>query len=126
MRKEIIHQLVLTANIKKTTSINFLERKLISTGVFIQILKNIRYSFFLRKNLKKYICIIHLNKEHLNYKYKEIQIIIINVCFKNIKIEPYEKLLIIDLVKNVKIKWEQCSILNRSTRGSSCFGSTGI
>lgn len=121
-----IYQPTLIANIKRSISINFLERKLISTGVFIKISKNIRCSFFLKKKFIESICIIHFTKNKKYISYKEIQIIVINVFFKNIMIEPNEKLVILDIVKDVKIKWKKCSILNLSIRGGNNFGSTGI
>ncbi|WP_185861300.1 dUTP diphosphatase [Blattabacterium cuenoti] len=125
-----ICQSTLIANIKKSIFINSLERKLISTGVFVKISKSIRYSFFVRKKFLQSICIIHLtkNKKHSLYKYKEVEIkiIVINIFFQNIIIEPYQALIILDIVKNVKIKWKKCSILNQSIRGNNSFGSTGI
>ncbi|WP_185849254.1 dCTP deaminase/dUTPase family protein [Blattabacterium cuenoti] len=121
-----IYESILIANIKKSVSINFLERKLISTGVFIKISKNIRYSFFLKKKFIESICIIHLTKSKEHISCKEIKIIVINVFFKNIMIEPYEKLGVLDIIKNIEIKWKKCSLLNLSIRGSNNFGSTGI
>ncbi|AFJ90491.1 hypothetical protein [Blattabacterium sp. (Blaberus giganteus)] len=126
MRKKI-YQSTLIANIDKSISINFLERKLISTGVFIKILKETRYSFFLKKKFIESICIIHTTKNKNKFiSCKEIQILVINVFFKNIMIKPQEKLGILEIIKNVKkIKWKKCS-LNISIRGSNGFGSTGI
>ncbi|WP_238784777.1 dCTP deaminase/dUTPase family protein [Blattabacterium cuenoti] len=117
------------ANIKESISIKFLERKLISTGILIKIPKNTRYSFSLIKKFIESICIIHLTKNINNKKYSlynEIQIIVINIFFKNMIIEPNDKLVIFDIIEGVKIKWEKCSILSRSIRGSNSFGSTGI
>ncbi|WP_185857983.1 dCTP deaminase/dUTPase family protein [Blattabacterium cuenoti] len=120
------HQYILIANIKKSISINFLERKLIPTGFFIQVKKDPQYYFFLKKKFIESICIIHIKKNKKHKSYKEIQIIIFNVFFKNIMIKPYEKIGILNIVKNVKIKWKKCSILSISIRGSNSFGSTGI
>ncbi|QIK16415.1 dUTP diphosphatase [Blattabacterium sp. DPU] len=114
----------LIANIKKSISFNFLERKLISTGIFIK--KSENNIFFLKKKLIEPICIIHITKNKKYTSYKEISIIVINVFLKKIIIQPNEKLGILDIVKNVKIKWEKSSILNSSVRGSNSFGSTGI
>ncbi|AGW86351.1 Deoxyuridine 5-Triphosphate Nucleotidohydrolase [Blattabacterium sp. (Nauphoeta cinerea)] len=124
-----ICRLTLIANIKESVSIKFLERKLISTGILIKTPKNTRHSFSLIKKFIESICIIHITKNIKNKKYtlyNEIQIIVINVFFKNIMIEPNDELGIFDLIEGVKIKWEKCSILSRSIRGSNSFGSTGI
>ncbi|WP_185852178.1 dCTP deaminase/dUTPase family protein [Blattabacterium cuenoti] len=121
-----VYQLTLIANIKRSISINFLERKLISTGVFIKISKKPKCSFLLIKKFIESICIVHLTENKKYTFYKEIQIIVINVFFKKIMIEPNDRLVILDLVKDVEIKWKKCSILNLSMRGSNSFGSTGI
>ncbi|WP_185867170.1 dCTP deaminase/dUTPase family protein [Blattabacterium cuenoti] len=121
-----IYQSALIAKTQKSVSINFLERKLIPTGIFIKISINTRYYFFLKRKFIESICIIHLTKNKEDIFYKEINIIIINVFFKNMIIEPYEKLGILDIIKGVKVKWNKCLILNQSIRGSNSFGSTGI
>ncbi|WP_341653856.1 dUTP diphosphatase [Blattabacterium cuenoti] len=125
MRKKI-YRSTLVASIKRPVEINFLERKLISTGLFIY--ENTRCSFFFKKKMIESICVIHLTKKKKHPFYNEIQIIVINVFpEKNIMIKPNEKLGILDIVTDVKrIKWKKCSILNRSIRGNNSFGSTGI
>ncbi|WP_244273565.1 dUTP diphosphatase [Blattabacterium cuenoti] len=122
-----MYQSTLISNIKKSISINFLERKLISTGIFF-IYENTKYSFFLKKKMIKTVCIIHITKnKKKHFFYDEIQIIIINVFpEKNIIIEPNNKIGVLGVVKHVKIKWKKCSILNISMRGDNSFGSTGI
>ncbi len=125
MRKKKIYRSTLVASIKRPVEINFLERKLISTGLFIY--ENTRCSFFLKTKKIESICIIHLTKKNKYPFYMEIQIIVINVFpEKNIMIKPNEKLGILDIVTDVKIKWKKCSILNKSIRGNNSFGSTGI
>ncbi|WP_341653773.1 dUTP diphosphatase [Blattabacterium cuenoti] len=124
MRKKI-YRSTLVASIKRPVEINFLERKLISTGLLIY--EKTRCSFFLKKRMIESICVIHLTKKEHPF-YNEIQIIVINVFpEKNIIIKPNEELGILDIITNVKnIKWKKCSILNRSIRGNNSFGSTGI
>ncbi|WP_341662591.1 dUTP diphosphatase [Blattabacterium cuenoti] len=127
MRKKI-YRYTLVSSIKRPVEINFLKRKLISTGLFIY--ENTRCSFFLKKKMieSKSICIIHLTKKKEHPFYNEIQIIVINVFpeKKSIIIKPNEELGILDIVTDVKIKWKKCSILNKSIRGNNSFGSTGI
>ncbi|WP_185860747.1 dUTP diphosphatase [Blattabacterium cuenoti] len=122
-----IYQSTLIANIKKSIFISFLGRKLISTGVLIKKSKDTRCSFFLRKKFIESICVIHLTKNKKHTSYEEIKIIIINILYKNIMIVPGEKLVILNIFKNIrKIKWKKCSDLSLSVRGSNSFGSTGI
>ncbi|WP_185872248.1 dUTP diphosphatase [Blattabacterium cuenoti] len=125
------YQLILIANIEKSISIKFLERKLISTGIFIQFYPKMIYNFWIKKKLIEAICIIHLTQEKKNktnlFLYKEIKILIINVLFKTIKIQSNEKLVILNIFQEKnKIKWEKCIFLNTSIRGNNSFGSTGI
>ncbi|WP_185856777.1 dUTP diphosphatase [Blattabacterium cuenoti] len=120
-----IYQSTLVASIKRPVEINFLERKLISTGLFIY--ENPRCSFFLKKKMIESICVIHLTKNKKHTCYNEIQIIVINVFSKkNIMIKPNEELGVLDIVTDVKIKWKECSILNKSIRENNSFGSTGM
>ncbi|WP_238786207.1 dCTP deaminase/dUTPase family protein [Blattabacterium cuenoti] len=108
------------SKIKKTISISFLERKLISTGFFIEFNKEMKYHIFFKKKLIKGLLIIHIEK-------KEIKIIVINIFFNTtIIIKPYEKLALLNIVKVIKIKWEKSTCLNKSIRGNNNFGSTGI
>lgn|GEM_PF-3832952 len=123
MRKKIYP---LIANIKKSISINFLERILIPTGFFIQISENTKYSFFLKEKFIESIYVIHLKKHKKYPLYQEIQIIVLNVFFKNMIIKPREKLVILYIMKNIQVKWKKSYTLNLSIRGSNSFGSTGI
>ncbi|WP_238784407.1 dCTP deaminase/dUTPase family protein [Blattabacterium cuenoti] len=110
----------LVANIKRSISINFLERKLVSTDIVgMDFSKNINPYFLLKKKLIKAICIIYIEK-------KEIKILVINVFFKNMIIMPNEKLAILNIIKETRIKWKKCAFLNRTERGDNSFGSSGI
>ncbi|WP_238784270.1 dCTP deaminase/dUTPase family protein [Blattabacterium cuenoti] len=117
--------MILRAYLKKSISINFLERRLISTGIYIQFSET-RNNFFIKKLIDtKTICLIHfMDKE--KKKFKEIKVLIINISFKPFLIIPYEKIGIMNITKNTEIKWESSDILNQSRRGSDSFGSTGI
>ncbi|WP_185859347.1 dCTP deaminase/dUTPase family protein [Blattabacterium cuenoti] len=121
------YQLTLIANIEKSISINFMERKLISTGIFIQFPKKIKYHFFLKKKFIEAICVIHITKNKKNTVLcQEIKMIITNVLFETMKIRSNEKLAVVNIFQGTQIKWEKCSILNTSMRGCNSFGSTGI
>ncbi|WP_185863832.1 dCTP deaminase/dUTPase family protein [Blattabacterium cuenoti] len=121
-----IYRSTLVSSIRRPVEINFLKRKLISTGLLIY--EKPRCSFFFKKKMIESICIIHLTKKKEHPFYNEIQIIVINVFSekRNIIIKPNEELGILDIVTDVKIKWKKCSILNKSVRGNNSFGSTGI
>ncbi|WP_238784230.1 dCTP deaminase/dUTPase family protein [Blattabacterium cuenoti] len=121
------YQLILIANIKKSISIPFMKRKLIKTGLFLKLQQELKYYFFLKKNFKKSISIIHFERKKNDLTlYKEIKIILINVFFKTMIIESNEKLIMLNIFLGNRIKWEKCSTLNISKRGSNGFGSTGI
>ncbi|AWU44526.1 dCTP deaminase/dUTPase family protein [Blattabacterium punctulatus] len=124
---------ILKANIQDSVSIFFLERKLISTGFYFNFYKNFKKDFFIKKNFidPVTICIIHiLNKKKIKKKYsqyyKELKIIIINISLKKILIQPNDKIAIINIYPEIKIKWKKYFILNKSKRGYNSFGSTGI
>ncbi|ACY40606.1 dUTP diphosphatase [Blattabacterium sp. (Blattella germanica) str. Bge] len=121
------YQLTLIANIEKSISINLMERKLISTGILIQFSKKMKYHFFLKQKLIEAICVIHITKYEKNTVLcQEIKILITNILFETMIIQPNEKLVLVNIFQGTQIKWEPCSILNTSIRGSNGFGSTGI
>ncbi|WP_238783956.1 dCTP deaminase/dUTPase family protein [Blattabacterium cuenoti] len=104
-----------------------MERKLISTGIFIQFSKKIKYHFFLKKKLIEAVCVIHITKNKENTVLcQEIKMIITNVLFETMTIQSNEKLAILNIFQGPQIKWDKCSILNTSMRGCNSFGSTGI
>ncbi|WP_185862723.1 dCTP deaminase/dUTPase family protein [Blattabacterium cuenoti] len=123
---------VLEANVEKSIYINYLERKLIPTGLYIEFYKLKRKNFFIKKKLINTgtICLIHFSEKKKNPSkmnlYIEIQIVIINISLKYILIKPYQKIVIMEIYQENEIKWKKCSILNESIRGENSFGSTGI
>ncbi|WP_185869070.1 dCTP deaminase/dUTPase family protein [Blattabacterium cuenoti] len=123
-----VFQLILIANIEKSIFINFLERKLIPTGIFIRFHQKMKYHFLVKKKLVEAICIIHFAKNNKENPFldQEIKILLINVFFEKMKIQSNEQLVVVNIFQGNKIKWEKCSILNTSVRGSNSFGSTGI
>ncbi|WP_185882956.1 dCTP deaminase/dUTPase family protein [Blattabacterium cuenoti] len=110
------------SNNKKSIFINFLERKLIPTGLILCNLDK-KIFLFLKKTFIKSICIIHIESN------KEIKIIVINTFWKKkpLIIKPNEKLAIISIIYNIKnVYWNNTFILKKSIRGNKSFGSTGI
>ncbi|MDR1804922.1 MAG: deoxyuridine 5'-triphosphate nucleotidohydrolase [Flavobacteriales bacterium] len=122
------YQSILKANIKNEIFINSLERKLITTGYYLEFNKIFYNNFFIRKKLidAGIICLVHFyEKKEKKIVFQELQLVIINISLKIIKIKPKEKIAIIDIYPKIKIKWEESSILNKSGRGNNSFGSTG-
>ncbi|WP_238783799.1 dCTP deaminase/dUTPase family protein [Blattabacterium cuenoti] len=116
----------LRAYIKKSISINFLERRLISTGIYIHF-DETRNNLIVKKNFLKTICLVFFTEKmkKIDSKSKEIKIIIINISLKSILIHPYDPIAIVNITKEIKIEWKLSNILNKSVRGSGSFGSTG-
>ncbi|WP_185882441.1 dCTP deaminase/dUTPase family protein [Blattabacterium cuenoti] len=130
MQQKIINYSLLYANIHKPIIINILERKLIPTNLYLKLSIKKQIIFLIRKQLINFgiICILHISKKIYkpSYCYQIVKILMINMISKNIIIYPNEKLVIIDLYKQPKIKWIFCSQLNKSIRQNNGFGSTGI
>ncbi|WP_185859923.1 deoxyuridine 5'-triphosphate nucleotidohydrolase [Blattabacterium cuenoti] len=123
---------VLEANVDKYIYINYLDRKVIPTGLYMEVDKLKRKNFFIKKKLINTgtICLIHIS-EKKKYPsktnlYIEIQIVIINISLKSILIKPDQKIAIMEIYQENEIKWKKCSILHESIRGENSFGSTGI
>ncbi|WP_185872782.1 dCTP deaminase/dUTPase family protein [Blattabacterium cuenoti] len=130
MQKKIINYSLLYAYINKPIIINYLARKLIPTNLYLKWSITNKIIFLIRKQLINFgiICVIHFAKKIYRkpHFYKQVQIIMINMISKNIIIYPNEKLAIIDLYKEPKIKWIFCYTLSKSKRKNKGFGSTGI
>ncbi|WP_238785651.1 dUTP diphosphatase [Blattabacterium cuenoti] len=108
-------------NINNSISIDFMNRKLISTGLYVCSNFIKKYHFFIKKIFVNAFCIIHIQKN------MGLKIVIINIIPETKTIINYkEKIVIIDILPIININWIESSILNKSKRGENCFGSTGI
>jgi dUTP pyrophosphatase len=117
----------LRANIDTTIVLKPLERKVIPTGLFIEL--PVGYEAQIRPRsglaLKKGLSIPNAPGT-IDSDYRgEIGVILINLSPDAIEIEPSERVAQMVIAKYESIGWEEVSTLTESDRGTGGYGSTG-
>lgn len=117
----------LRADIEKTITLEPLERKLLPTGLFIEL--PVGYEAQIRPRsglaLKKGLSIPNAPGT-IDSDYRgEIGVILINLSNMPIQIEPAERIAQMIIAKYETIQWEEATELEESNRGENGYGSTG-
>ena len=118
----------LMANIETAIELNSLERKLIPTGLFIEL--PIGHEAQIRPRsglaLKKGITVLN-TPGTIDADYRgEIQVLIINLSPEKVTIAPGERIAQMIVSKHETISWQPVEQLSDTQRGSGGYGSTGI
>lgn len=118
----------LRANINESIILNPLERKVINTGLFIEL--PIGYEAQVRPRsglaLKKGITVLN-SPGTIDADYRgEIGVVLINLSSEKFLIKNGERIAQIVIAKHEQAKWIEVDILDSSERGSAGFGSTGV
>ena len=117
----------LRANIPKPVTIKPMQRKLIYTGLFIEL--PLGYEAQLRPRsglaLKKGVSIPN-TPATIDSDYRgEIGVILINLSDEPVIIEPSERIAQMVICKHEIVEWEEVGELTKTNRGAGGFGSTG-
>lgn len=105
-----------------------LERKLINTGLYVQLGKNYEAQLRPRSGLalKKGITVLN-SPGTIDADYRgEIGIILINLSNENFEIKSGDRIAQLVISRHETIEWQTVDSLNYSNRGEKGFGSTGI
>lgn len=115
------------ANLEQPVSLKPFQRKLIPTGLFIELPEGYEAQIRPRSGL----CLTHgitiLNSPGtIDADYRgEIGIIVINLSEKEYTIQDGERLCQMIIAKHERIEWNIVGELNKTDRGSGGFGHTG-
>ena len=117
----------LYANISEPITLKSLERRLISTGLFISLPEGYEAQVRPRSGLALKNGITVLNTPGtIDADYRgEIKVILINLSLENFKIEPGQRIAQMVLCPVIKAELHEVDELPESVRGSGGFGSTG-
>ncbi len=117
----------LRADIADSIKLNSLERKLIPTGIYIELPEGYEAQIRPRSGLAIDHGITMLNSPGtIDADYRgEIKVIAINLSNEVYTIEPGEKIAQLIIAKYEKVKWEKTEKLSDSGRSSGGFGHTG-
>jgi dUTP pyrophosphatase len=117
----------LRADLTAPVLLESLERKLIPTGLFIELPYGYEAQVRPRSGLAIKQGITCLNTPGtIDSDYRgEIKIVLINLSVENQIINPGDRIAQLVLQKIEKINWEQVTVLTETVRNSGGFGSTG-
>ena len=117
----------LTANINSPIELKPLERRLIPTGLFIELPVGYEAQVRPRSGMALKHGLTCLNSPGtIDADYRgEIGVIIANVSNDTYTIEDGERIAQLVIAKHETITWEQVTVLDETERGEGGFGSTG-
>ncbi len=117
----------LRANLDEPVTLKSLERKLISTGIFIELPKGFEAQIRPRSGLalKKGISIVN-TPGTIDADYRgEIGVILVNLSAEEFVVNDGERICQMVIAKHEIISWETVEQLEESDRGAGGFGHTG-
>ena len=119
--------LVSRANLEKTVVLKPLERKLIPTGLFIELPEGYEAQIRPRSGLALKNGITVLNTPGtIDADYRgEIGVILINLSNENFIVEQGERICQMVIAKHETVSWDDVEILTETQRGKGGFGHTG-
>lgn len=118
----------LRAFLNEPVSLLPLERKLIPTGLFIELPAGFEAQIRPRSGLalKKGISVLN-SPGTIDADYRgEIGVILINLSNQEVVIESGERICQMIVSKHETIQWDEVSVLEESIRGAGGFGHTGV
>ena len=118
----------LRANISDKINLKPLERKLIKTGIFIELPIGYEAQVRPRSGLafKKGITVLN-SPGTIDADYRgEVGVILVNLSSKEFVVEDGERIAQIVISKHEQAQWLEVEFLDCSERGSGGFGSTGV
>ena len=117
----------LRANIEEEVILKPLERKLIKTGIFIELPQGYEAQIRPRSGLayKKGIGIVN-SPGTIDADYRgEIGVILVNLSNEDFIVKNGERICQMVIAKHETIKWEEVKVLGETKRGEGGFGHTG-
>jgi len=118
----------LRADIEGTMQLNPMERKLIPTGLQIELPEGFEAQIRPRSGLafKHGIGIVN-SPGTIDADYRgEIKVLLINFSDKVFEINTGDRIAQMIIARHEKVNWDQVDILNETTRGAGGYGHTGV
>jgi dUTP pyrophosphatase len=117
----------LRANLVETVRLESLERKLIPTGLFIELPVGHEAQIRPRSGLAFKHGLTVLNSPGtVDSDYRgEIKVLLVNLSSEPFDVQPGERIAQMIIAKHERVRWEQADALADSERGAGGYGSTG-
>jgi dUTP pyrophosphatase len=127
---ETIHSagMDLRADLESPVQLNPMERKLIPTGLHIELPEGFEAQIRPRSGLayKHGIGIVN-SPGTIDADYRgEIKVLLINLSTESFEINSGDRIAQMIVAKHEKVNWQQVEILNDTTRGAGGYGHTGV
>ncbi len=118
----------LRANLDEPVILKSLERRLIPTGLFIELPVGFEAQIRPRSGLAFKHGLTVLNTPGtIDADYRgEIGVILVNLSDKEFVVEDGERICQMVIAKHEQAEWQQVEILNETARGAGGFGHTGV
>lgn len=116
------------ANIEAPILLDVLERKLIKTGIYIQLPEGFEAQIRPRSGLalKKGITVLN-SPGTIDSDYRgEVGVILVNLSAEKFVVNDGDRIAQMVIARHEKLDWTEVDCLENSTRGSAGFGSTGL
>ena len=118
----------LRAELEEVVSLKPMERRLIPTGIFIELPEGFEAQIRPRSGLafKHGIGIVN-SPGTIDADYRgEIKVLLINLSNNHFEISTGDRIAQMVVARHEKVEWEQVELLNDTIRGSGGYGHTGI
>jgi dUTP pyrophosphatase len=118
----------LRADLDTTVTLNPLERKLIPTGLHIELPEGFEAQIRPRSGLafKHGISIVN-SPGTIDADYRgEIKVLLVNLSNEPFEVNTGDRIAQMIVARHEKVNWEEVEILNETTRGAGGYGHTGI
>lgn len=117
----------LRANLSDTVRLESLERKLIPTGLFIELPAGHEAQIRPRSGLAFKHGLTVLNSPGtVDSDYRgEIKVLLVNLSSEPFDVQPGERIAQMIVARHERVRWEQAEALTDSERGTGGYGSTG-
>ena len=118
----------LRADIESTVVLKPMERKLIPTGLHIELPESFEAQIRPRSGLafKHGIGIVN-SPGTVDADYRgEIKVLLINFSDTDFEINAGDRIAQMVVAKHEKVEWEQVEVLNETSRGTGGYGHTGV
>jgi dUTP pyrophosphatase len=117
----------LRADVETTIQLKPMERKLVKTGLFIELPEGFEAQIRPRSGLayKHGIGIVN-SPGTIDADYRgEIGVLLINFSDQVFEINPGDRIAQMVVAKHERVNWEQVEVLNETSRGEGGYGHTG-
>lgn len=118
----------LRADLDSTVTLNPLERKLIPTGLHIELPEGFEAQIRPRSGLAfKYGIGIVNSPGTIDADYRgEIKVLLVNLSNEPFEINTGDRIAQMIVARHEKVNWKEVDILNETSRGAGGYGHTGV